>query len=222
MKRIVRIVAKSRAKVMWHLRFKRWEGAVVGRDAIGLENVRFEGDNAVNRGCRFRGDVETGWRTTIGSGCAIEGQVSVGKYCMLGPETVIYSGNHTLTHLTTYTNKRLLGGLLGNYGKRDSVRIGHDVLTGRRALILPGVHVGNGAVIGAGAVVTKPVPPYAVVAGVPAAVVGQRIDDELIPLVESLSWWDKSDALLEEIRWLFEMDLVTEKDAALERLRRLK
>ncbi len=82
--------------------------------------------------------------------------------------------------------------------------------------------MGNGAVIAAGAVVTKPVPPYAIVAGVPAAVVGQRIDDELIPLVESLSWWDKSDALLEEIRWLFEMDLVTEKDAAVERLREMK
>jgi acetyltransferase-like isoleucine patch superfamily enzyme len=76
------------------------------------------------------------------------------------------------------------------------VTIGHDVWIGTRSIIMGGVSIGNGAIIGAGAVVTKDVPPYAVVAGVPAKVVRYRFDAEEIEKLEEIKWWDR------DISWL--------------------
>jgi virginiamycin A acetyltransferase len=223
MDRIIRTMSRFRGAIEYRLRFKTLEGGTtVARDVIGLRNVRFAGESHVRDGCRFSGEIDIGWRTTIGPGCYLMGEVSTGKYCTLGPQTAIHSRNHPLAHLTTHTFGNLLGGLMRRYNTGDPVRIGNDVWTGFRSVILHGVQIGNGAVIGAGAVVTGSVPPYAIVAGVPARVVGYRFDRELIPLIESLGWWDMSDAELEEIRWLFEMDLVAEKETALRRLKEMR
>ena len=73
-------------------------------------------------------------------------------------------------------------------------QIGHDVWIGNSAIVLSGVEVGNGAVIGAGAVVTKNVPAYAIVVGSPARVVRYRFSDEIIVELERVSWWNLSDA----------------------------
>ena len=75
--------------------------------------------------------------------------------------------------------------------KGDTV-IGNDVWIGQNAVILPGVHIGDGAIIGANSVVGSDVEPYTIVAGNPAKVVRKRFDDELIDLLLSFRWWDKS------------------------------
>lgn len=72
----------------------------------------------------------------------------------------------------------------------ERVKIGHDVWIGRSAIVLPGVAVGDGAVIGAGAVVTKSVPPYSVVAGNPARLVRYRFDEETVNKLLSVQWWN--------------------------------
>ena len=85
---------------------------------------------------------------------------------------------------------------------REPVRrvvIGHDVWVGHSAILLPGVHVGNGAVVGAGAVVTKSVPPYAIVAGNPARVLRHRFDEETVRRLEAIRWWAWSE---DELRLL--------------------
>jgi acetyltransferase-like isoleucine patch superfamily enzyme len=69
------------------------------------------------------------------------------------------------------------------------VFIGHDVWIGRSAIILPGVEVGHGAVVGAGAVVTKPVPPYAIVAGNPARLIRHRFSEAVIARLLAAQWW---------------------------------
>ena len=70
--------------------------------------------------------------------------------------------------------------------------IGNDVWIGQNAVILPGVHVGDGAVIGANSVVGSDVAPYNIVIGNPAKVLRKRFDDELIGLLLQFKWWDKS------------------------------
>ena len=75
--------------------------------------------------------------------------------------------------------------------KGDTV-IGNDVWIGQNAVILPGVHIGDGAIIGANSIVGSDVEPYTIVAGNPAKVVRKRFDDELIDLLLSFRWWDKS------------------------------
>jgi acetyltransferase-like isoleucine patch superfamily enzyme len=76
------------------------------------------------------------------------------------------------------------------------VRVGHDVWMGRSAIVLPGVSVGDGAVVGAGAVVTKDVAPYAIVAGNPARLIRYRFDDATIARLRAARWWDLDDEAL--------------------------
>ncbi|WP_269843622.1 CatB-related O-acetyltransferase [Actibacterium pelagium] len=70
--------------------------------------------------------------------------------------------------------------------------IGHDVWIGHEAVVLPGVTVGNGAIIGARSVVSRDVPPFSVVAGNPARVVRQRFPDAVVDLLQQLSWWERN------------------------------
>ena len=70
--------------------------------------------------------------------------------------------------------------------------IGNDVWIGYEAVIMAGVHIGNGAIIAARAVVTKDVPPYTIVGGVPARPIRKRFEEETIRKLETLQWWDWS------------------------------
>lgn len=79
------------------------------------------------------------------------------------------------------------------------VTVGHDVWIGRSAIVLPGVQIGDGAVVGAGAVVTKPVPPYAIVAGNPARLVRYRFDEAIIPRLLAARWWAMDEARLRRL-----------------------
>ncbi|MDX0449090.1 CatB-related O-acetyltransferase [Sinorhizobium medicae] len=80
-----------------------------------------------------------------------------------------------------------------------NIEIGNDVWFGASCLVLKGVTIGSGAVIGAGAVVTKDVPPYAIVAGNPAKVVKYRFDEETISRLLAAKWWDRDMAVIEKL-----------------------
>ena len=95
------------------------------------------------------------------------GPVTIGNDVMMGPEMVIYTSGHKTDRIDI--PMRLQGGT-----EVEPVTIGNDVWIGRRVMIMPGVSIGNGCVIGAGTVVTKDVPDYCVVAGVPAKIVKER------------------------------------------------
>jgi len=79
-----------------------------------------------------------------------------------------------------------------NYRDIQKVDIGHDVWIGHGAVIMPGVKIGNGAILGSNAVVTKDVPPYAIVAGVSAKVLKYRFSKEIIKELEEIAWWEWS------------------------------
>ena len=81
----------------------------------------------------------------------------------------------------------------------ERVSVGHDVWIGRSAIVLPGVRIGNGAVVGAGAVVTKDVDPYAIVAGNPARTIRFRFGEELISRLSASAWWSLDDAELRRL-----------------------
>lgn len=121
----------------------------------------------------------------------------IGKFCQIaaGVEFVMNGANHQLNAATTYPFYTLEGWnmapppLSALPFKGDTV-IGNDVWIGQQATILPGVHVGDGAIIGARSVVSRNVPPYTIVAGNPARIVRQRFDDDLIALLLRFRWWD--------------------------------
>ena len=102
----------------------------------------------------------------IGVNCKVRGPLTIGEYVMMGPNVNILTHSHHFDRTDIPMCKQ------GGYF--DGVTIGNDVWIGMNTLILPGVHIGNGVIIGAGAVVTKDVPDYAVVGGVPAKVIKYR------------------------------------------------
>lgn len=127
-------------------------------------------DVNIEHNARFTPGVELGNRSGIGIDCEITGPVKIGDNVMMGPEVIIYTSGHKFD-LTDIP--------MMDQGSTEPkpVIIGDDVWLGRRVIIMPGVTIGQGSVIGAGAVVTKDVPPYSVAVGVPAKVVKNRIDN---------------------------------------------
>ena len=100
--------------------------------------------------------------------------------------------------------------------KGDTV-IGNDVWIGQNAVILPGVHIGDGAIIGANSVVGSDIEPYSIVVGNPAKLLRKRFDDELISLMLQFKWWDKSS---EEIDSLIPILTCSDLDKVREELKK--
>ena len=78
------------------------------------------------------------------------------------------------------------------WDNKGDIVIGNDVWIGYEAVIMAGVHIGDGAIIGTRAVVTKDVPPYTIVGGVPAKIIRKRFDDDTIELLKKMQWWNWS------------------------------
>ena len=172
----------------------------------GLQNVTFEGKNAVPDGCNFSGKIKIGYATTLGYRNLLGGTISIGKYCQLGVDVALHATNHPISYMTTYINKNLFDGELKSLKQENVIAIGHDVWLGHGVVIVGNVTVGNGAIIAAGSVITKDVEPYAIVAGVPAKEIRKRFSDTIIKEIETLQWWDKSEQELEKIKPLFFKD----------------
>ena len=122
----------------------------------------------------------------------------IGKFCSIacGARFLFNSANHTLRSLSNYTFP-IFYEAWGHgmspaeaWDNKGDIVIGNDVWIGYDAVILAGVTVGDGAVIGARAMVTKDVPPYTIVGGVPARPIRQRFDQETIDVLLELRWWD--------------------------------
>ncbi len=129
----------------------------------------------------------------------------IGNFCSLARNVDIGGFDHDYRKLTTMPEFRFNqmingGGKLPVQTKHDSwCKIGNDVWIAAGAIVLHKVKIGDGAIVGAGAVVTKDVPPYSIVAGVPAKVIGYHCNENLIDRLLSLKWWDLSDDLLASI-----------------------
>ncbi|GAA4364881.1 CatB-related O-acetyltransferase [Hymenobacter saemangeumensis] len=120
----------------------------------------------------------------------------IGRYCMLaaGVRFVMNGGNHRTAGFSSYPFAVFGQGWehafpLSDFPVKGDTVVGHDVWIGHDALIMPGVQVGNGAIIATRAVVTRDVPAFAVVAGNPATVVRMRFDADTIARLEALAWW---------------------------------
>ena len=112
-------------------------------------------------------EVELGDNSSLGIDCMIPYDLKVGKDVMMGPYVIIVGENHNFSN--TEVPMRVQG-----YTIFPPVRIEDDVWIGARAIILPGLTIGKGSIIGAGSVVTKDVPPYAICAGNPARIIKYR------------------------------------------------
>lgn len=135
----------------------------------------------------------------------------IGKFCSIASEAKIGMGTHTLDKISTspiFTEVK--NSTKHSWVKVSAVNpfkrvvVGNDVWIGVRTMVMGGVKIGDGAVIGAGAIVTKDIPPYAVVAGVPAKIIRYRFPQEQVDALLSHPWWELPEAKLRERIELFQ------------------
>ena len=113
--------------------------------------------------------ISLGDNSGIGIDCQLHGSIQIGNNVLMGPEVMIFTRNHRFDRLDIPMSEQ------GNTADKPVV-IGDDVWLGARAIVLPGVVIGQGSIIAAGAIVSKPVPDYAIVGGNPARVIRSRRD----------------------------------------------
>lgn len=125
----------------------------------------------------------------------------IGKFCSIacGTKFLFNCANHSLKSLSTYTFPLFYeewelekSNITTAWDNKGDIVIGNDVWIGYEAVIMAGVHIGDGAIIAARAVVTKDVPPYTIVGGTPAKEIRRRFDAEVIQQLLMLKWWDWS------------------------------
>lgn len=130
-----------------------------------------------------------------------------GKYCSIAPTIYIFNANHPKEFITTHpiAYNPVLGVVKKERVKRRKLTVGNDVWIGQNAIITNNVsYIGDGAIIGAGSVVTKNIEPYEIVAGVPAKKINKRFDDITISKIRESKWWDLDPNYIKKNIHLFE------------------
>ena len=141
----------------------------------------------------------------------------IGKFCAIASCTRFIMGpaNHRMSSVTTYPF-HVFGGVwsertpdhLSELPRKGDIVVGNDVWLGRESVVMPGVHIGDGAIVAAYSVVTRDIPPYCIAGGNPARLIRQRFSDELTALLLQLRWWDfDPETLAEVLPLLCEPDL---------------
>ena len=156
----------------------------IGRHSYGVENIKLI-------------SFSDQYHLRIGSFCSIAGDV-----------TILLGGDHRIDWASTYPfghinqdifPKGLTHGVAGHPCGKGDIIIEDDVWIGYGSIILSGVTLGTGCCIGAHAVVTKSIPPYAIAAGNPAKVVKTRFDQDVIDILQRVAWWNLPDEIINEI-----------------------
>lgn len=196
--------------------------------ALVYAGSRIAPKGRVHRGCKVR-------NSTVGNYSYVAAHswltnTDVGRFCSIGNNVVAGLATHTLNHASTSPVFTLHRNAVGqSWVKEDRadntedmprVSIADDAWVGSNALLMSGVSVGVGAVVGAGAVVTKDVPPYAIVAGVPARVIKYRFDESVREQLLASRWWELPEERLKACIDAFQQPLTAENlDSFLAKLR---
>ena len=200
----------------WYLRRNKYI-IFAPHTRINKETV-FEGANYLGKNSVLKNSC-IGYGSYIGNDSRLD-RCEIGRYTSIGAYVKIAAGNHPSSvfisthpmffsiepvHGVSYVDKQKYADhRFSNEASKKLVTIGNDVWIGTGAVLLEGIHIGDGAIVAAGAVVTKDVPPYVIVGGVPAKQIRPRFEKKQIEMLLQLQWWKKGESWIREHADLFE------------------
>ncbi|WP_404987691.1 CatB-related O-acetyltransferase [Clostridium culturomicium] len=162
------------------------------------DECKFSSNVYVDRLCNLHNTTMDSY-SYIGYGSSVT-NCKIGKFCSISSDVKIGLGTHPINLKSTspvfYNNNNCLGTQWSKNNEVEefgSTTIGNDVWIGTNAIVMADVKIGDGAVIGAGSIVTKDVPPYAIVVGVPAKVIKYRFEEEQIEKLLEEQWWNMNE-----------------------------
>lgn len=179
--------------------FKKFLFKNVSFLAIWDNSSSFTKQSEIRRFSKLKNS-RVGRYSRINPGCKIM-NTTIGNFTAIGRDTTIGLGRHPMDYLSTqnifYKNNKMTNKWVKQIHLPPmNIHIGSDVWIGIEAMIMDGVKIGNGAVIGARSVVTKDVPPYAIVVGQPARIIKYRFSEEIIEELEKIQWWNLNDEVI--------------------------
>lgn len=189
--KLIEIIKLSIIRQKW----KRRKVNIKSGCKVSLSST-FEGYNSLGKNTFFSGNI--GYASYIGEDCHMVAEI--GKYTCIASRVITVRGAHpsktwVSVHPAFYSEMKQCGMTYVDKEKfnenKPPVKIGNDVWIGDSALLLDGIKIGDGAIIAAGAVVTKDVEPYTIVGGVPAKEIRKRFNEEQVEFLLKTKWWEK-------------------------------
>ena len=190
---------------------------IFGKNSIIGKNVKIQSpltmeDNVlISQGCKITGkNVKIGKGTNLMPNIEIAGPVTIGRFCAIARNSIFQGHNHYSKYASIQNgfHSDLFGEKLPNVNK-GGISVGNDVWIGTRAIILPGVKIGDGAIIGAGSIVTKNVEPYSISAGIPAKHKKWRFSENIRKQLLEIKWWNWEDEKIIKNRTFFRTNLTS-------------
>ena len=175
---------------------KLWKKKLIN---LYLKFFNFNASVYIARKSVISSNCSIGFGTRINGRIVIKGaaDVTIGRYCAVGHDIKIITSNHDYKHINLQFDLQKKIGASIPHLNCEGIEMGHNVWVGDSVIILPDVKIGNGAVVGAGSIVTKDIPPYAIAAGNPAQIIKFRFTQKTQKELEKLRWWEWP---LEEMR----------------------
>ena len=187
-------------KLLWRILGFDYQILLNKTDYVLLKNDRY-----TEKGTRTYDNGAKVWRWT-------NTPLIIGKYCSIANDVnfIVDEGHHSISPITNFPivnnlfkNNESINGItketfFSEFKQKEGITIGNDVWIGMGAYIMPGITIGNGVTVAANAVVTKDIPDYSIVAGVPAIIIKKKFDDETIKKLNEIAWWNWDENIIKE------------------------
>lgn len=166
----------------------------------------------LKKGNNFATDIQIGEGTRINGNFTSKGKgkMCIGKYCAFGANISAIAANHNLNTLNLQVHLNTFLGIRSEDASKKDIHVGNNVWIGDNVILLPGINIGDGAIIGAASVVTKNIDAYSINAGNPCKPLKNRFASENIKeLLANVNWWDWPKERMQENRDFFDLDFST-------------
>lgn len=203
------MIQEVKSKMLFWLRKKYFRGVTIRRNAQVVSSALSDWVHISNYANVIESSI--GRYSSIGKYSNLY-YVNMGSFCSISWNVSIGATQHNIHYLTTHAFPyiSMFDFTDSDNRKKTKTNIGHDVWIGTGAIIMPGITIGNGAIIGAGSIVTKDVLAYSIVVGNPATILRMRFENDIIENLENLKWWDWSTEKIDNHLYLFQEKITTE------------